>query len=51
MVSQNSVVKPSFPGDLSFFMLFMDSNKSFPVISMSQKFICSVEKWYLKKDQ
>ena len=40
--SQNSLVKPSFPGDLSFSMHFIESFKSFLVKSMSQITICSV---------
>ena len=44
-VLKNSLVRPSFPGDLSLGILFNASNSSFSVISYSHSRDCSVDNW------
>ena len=42
-VSKNSLVRPSFPGDLSLGIIFKTSNSSFSMISFSHSRDCSVD--------
>ena len=44
-VSKYSLVRPSFPGDLSLGILFEDSNSSFSVIHFSHSRDSSVDNW------
>ena len=44
-VSKNSLVRPSFPGDLSLGILFKASNSSFSEIFFSHSRDCSVDNW------